>query len=113
MIPSHPVEVLRYVSLIALGVVLLTAKHGTAVSISERIGARPRQYVAMGLALAICGAAFYGFAYFWFGPTYSLPLAFYSVLTVAYIAQLAVAWAIPRRTEPLQSAPKRRRNSCL
>ncbi|MGB4758533.1 MAG: hypothetical protein WBP26_00585 [Candidatus Saccharimonadales bacterium] len=101
MIPSQPIEALRYVSLLALGVVLLAGlwvlisakhEHGSAASISERLSGNRQQFITMALFLTLLGAVFYSSMYWWLAPTYHLPVLFYIILSIAYIAQLVLAW---------------------
>ena len=99
MIPSQPLEALRYLGLVPLALVilaglwvLLSARHNLSTTISHRLTTNRVQYVVMALALTFCGAIFYTFAYVWLGPTYHLPLAYYLTLIVSYIAQTILAW---------------------
>ncbi|HSW98250.1 MAG TPA: hypothetical protein VLF71_00245 [Candidatus Saccharimonadales bacterium] len=100
MIPTRPITSLRYLSLYAMGAVLLaglwvlvSAKQGAAVSISERLSNNRRQFIGMGLALTLLGLVFYSSVLGWLAPTYHLGVGFFVLLAAAYVAQLLVSWA--------------------
>ena len=99
MLPAHPIESLRYLPIGAIAAVLaagawvvLSGVRGTATSISEQLSNNRRQFIVMGLSLTLFGLVFYGSTFGWLAPTYHLGVSFYVLLSVAYIAQLAVAW---------------------
>jgi hypothetical protein len=99
MIPLYPDNGLRTASLISLALiiiagiwVLLTSKQSMTDSISERLVHNRAQYIVMASLLTVCGAIFYLFGYLWIGPTYHVPLLFYLILIISYVAQVTVAW---------------------